>query len=812
MEITDNNGTTLEFKFRDQKITLIKKNQSFETTLFMRENSKWHKNAIVPLLTLDKDRIIHASKVVSFNHSSEDEWLIKIAKDPRNDICITTSVEANNDFRDWIHFNTTVIFQKEHLFSKIGPELKIILVPEADFLENGTLIKQPTRHTPSTEEWKSNDMPAATIWNPQSKIQTYLFVNFTKMDWMAPETVERFSIYECGLDSNKYFGLIHRVPFPSLITFPKGFQISFDFYITQEYREERPTPWEAVESLITKCSTLLPSHVPFPKKGCDWTRFAYGCIKDLMKEKYCWIDSKSPKYFAYVMDEAENKRRESIGRTDIFETMTLLSVLPPWILYLQINPNKEQEEHVKATCRTLDYFIDPSTKSLFNNILFTPKGNHQIIRPTKLSIGDSWYFFEPILRYGWLIRLLPLISDDEGHHQTFKIMVEKSIEFVKKHGYEITAFYDPFTLRPLDEVLKEDLSRTKKLMGIWGQKDIIWKQRAKNYACLGLFIYIMIEAFYLNQEEQFLEEAKIAAKKLIHISPDQLFWEPFELAYGVAGLAELGRITENYEFLSQAKRLLLNELRMFYWYNDNSFGWKNKRNNLGLPMACIGIRYPAMKENVESIYPWLIFIKTALLTGKIHLVPKVIMKFFNLIRINSFYFFSGVLPEELIYHPRRITSCPFIPFEDLEMLETPPHFSESQEQAPKGQRTGTLGREIYGAGEVILLYLMFEALANSKNQEIMILNLDLFDFPLMKSFPPQNLHYIIFNPLSTATTGNVSFYSQKVKQFQLKIQSICGTQKEQVLKVTQEENKKGIKFDLSAEEALFIELTSLVKI
>jgi hypothetical protein len=509
------------------------------------------------------------------------------------------------------------------------------------------------------------------------------------------------------------------------------------------------------------------------------------------------------------MDDAEHKRREALGRIDIFETMTLLSVLPPWILYLQINPDKKQEDHVKATIKTLYCFIDPSSKFLFNNIRYTPKDGHQIIRPTKLSIGDSWYFFEPILRYGWLLRLLPLITDNVIYQQTFKFMVEKSIEFVRKHRYEVTAFYDPFTLRPLDEVLKDDLSRTQRLMEIWGHNDIIWKQRAKNYACLGLFIYIMIEAFYLSQEAQFLEEAKVAAKKLFQFSPDELFWEPFELAYGVAGLAELGRITENYEFLSLAKRLLLNELRMFYWYNDISFGWKDKRNNLGLPMACIGIRYPAMKENVESIYPWLIFIKTALLTKKIQVIPKGIMKFFNLIRINSFYFFSSVIPEELIYPPRRITPCPYIPFEDLEMLETPAHFSKSQEHAPKGQRTGTLGREIYGTGEVILLYLMFEALANCKSHEIMILNLDLFDFPLMKSFPPQKLNYILFNPISTAVTCSVSFYSPQAKQFQLKIQSFCGTQKEQVLEVTQEENIKGIRFDLGAEEGLFIELIPL---
>ncbi len=150
MENTDRNCTVLEFKLRDQRIALINNNGVFETTLFVRKNSKWQKNGIIPLLTLEKNQIIHASKIVSFNHSSEDEWLIKLAKDPRNDIYITTTIEANDDLRGWIHFNTTVIFQKEHHFSKIGPELKIMLFPEADFLKmahnSGTMYRVDNGH------------------------------------------------------------------------------------------------------------------------------------------------------------------------------------------------------------------------------------------------------------------------------------------------------------------------------------------------------------------------------------------------------------------------------------------------------------------------------------------------------------------------------------------------------------------------------------------------------------------------------------------------------------------------------------------
>ena len=236
------------------------------------------------------------------------------------------------------------------------------------------------------------------------------------------------------------------------------------------------------------------------------------------------------------------------------------------------------------------------------------------------------------------------------------------------------------------------------------------------------------------------------------------------LSNDAAAFAELSRVKKDLKYLLFARQIILNELRMFYWYEDNSFNWKGKRSNLGLVMACVGIRYPAMKENIESIYPWLIFLKIAIQTDNWKIIPQGIFKFFNLIRINSFYYFSHVLPEEFIHPPRRNSPCPFIPFEDLEMLETPPHFSPSQNFSPKGSRTGTLGREIYGAGEVLMLALMFEALAQCENQDIMVLNLDLFDFSNMDNFPPKNQMFIVYNPLDEDVVTKLRFNSFQEKK------------------------------------------------
>ncbi len=788
-------------------LLLKRENNAYKTIFESNRKGEWKESALIPLITLEENQPVWATEL-HLNDSENGQINLLLETRKEKNYIISTEIKTSPNFHPWLHFRTTINFEKDYTFNEMGPEVKLDLGLKDYRLENMVSIRQPTRHTPSTDEWKSNDMPATAIWNFKTRLQSFFFMNFSEMEWMSPQTIERFSIYECGIQSDGLIGLVHRIPLKSPVTFSKGTVLNFDFFFLQEFREEHPTQWDLVEDLTKHCFKLVPSYVPFAREGLNWTDFSEGCIDDLMKENLCWVDPKSPKYFAYVMDDSELKRREAIGRSNIFETMTLLSLLPPWILYSQIHQKTEIINHLKLMYKTLEHFIDQESDYFYNNIKFNPNESHEIIKATEYSIGDSWYFFEPILRLGWVIRLAPLLDLGQNYYRTFKNMVKMSTEFVTKHNYEITAFYDPFTQKPLHEVLDKDGEREELLKLSRGKEDIIWKKKAKNFACLGIHLYIVVEAYYLFQEKHYLEEAIKSAKKLASFSPDMLFWEPFEIAYAVSGFTDLTKITNDNTYLEVAKRFLLNELRMFYWYEDNSFNWKGKRSNLGLPMACIGIRYPAVKENVESVLPWLMYLKTAMNIKGI-MIPEGILKFLNLVRINTFYFFSDVLPKEFIYPPRRNTPCPYIPFEDLEMLETAPHFSVSQEYVEKGSRTGILGREIYGAGEIIYLYLMFEALAKCNVSDIMILNLDLFDFSLLKEFPPKILNFVLYNPLEESTKCQVVFYTCETEMYKMKLYSLQSAKVAQNLTLSKKELDNGIEFVLDKEEVLNVTLTPI---
>jgi len=72
-----------------------------------------------------------------------------------------------------------------------------------------------------------------------------------------------------------------------------------------------------------------------------------------------------------------------------------------------------------------------------------------------------------------------------------------------------------------------------------------------------------------------------------------------------------------------------------------------------------------------------------------------------------------------------------------------------------GGQTGNVGKEIYGAGECLWLYLMFEALGQVKDRELMMVNLDLLDVSDVKQFPPRPLNFILYNPTAETRAATI---------------------------------------------------------
>lgn len=241
-----------------------------------------------------------------------------------------------------------------------------------------------------------------------------------------------------------------------------------------------------------------------------------------------------------------------------------------------------------------------------------------------------------------------------------------------------------------------------------------------NYAIGGLYAWGAILAHKLTGEDHYLEEARRAVRVLYTVPADRLFHEPQELAYGALAAAELGMHVE-------CKYLLYEQLRMFYWFSDPS---QKSHEVRGMVQAAASILYPAFKENVEAILPWTGIMKRGI-------VFEGLLRFMDQQRRNNFYFFQNCSGA-----PKK-TSTPFIPFENLGTLEL-------------GGQTGNVGKEIYGAGESLWMYLMFEALGKVDDRELMLVNLDLLDVTDAKAFPSQKLNFILFNPTAASRSATIT--------------------------------------------------------
>ncbi len=262
-----------------------------------------------------------------------------------------------------------------------------------------------------------------------------------------------------------------------------------------------------------------------------------------------------------------------------------------------------------------------------------------------------------------------------------------------------------------------------------------------NYAIGGLYAWAAILAHRLTSEERYLEEARRAIQVLYTVPSDRLFHEPQELAYGALAAAELG-------MRDQANYLLYQQLRMFYWYSDPS---QKSHDVRGMVQAAASILYPAFKENVESVLPWTGILKRGI-------VFEGLLRFMDQQRRNNFYFFQNCTGKH------QHASMAFIPFENLGTLEL-------------GGQTGNVGKEIYGAGESLWMYLMFEALGHASDRELMLVNLDLLDVSDEKAFPSRQLNFILYNPTAERRSASISIPPAQGREVRLSQdgKSVSGT-------------------------------------
>jgi hypothetical protein len=269
-----------------------------------------------------------------------------------------------------------------------------------------------------------------------------------------------------------------------------------------------------------------------------------------------------------------------------------------------------------------------------------------------------------------------------------------------------------------------------------------WRMRGSllNPGVSGLYAAGCVLGSQLFGKPQWLIEAANALEALHTLPPHMLTHEPQQLSFGAAAamyLAHSGEFGSDERWHQMAADLVRLSLRMGYWGSDPAVPFYDAR---GMFQACASLCYPAYKENIETLLPWSELLRedNHERTGFDRGLTWLMAAFANLARCHNYAFFDPYLPSELRRGP-----CAFIPYEDLATSEFP--------------HAATLGKELYGAGEVFWSALLFDALGSvdSGNADVLCLSLDVPALDLACVLPRNvadgtpaydALRFLIYNP------------------------------------------------------------------
>lgn len=480
----------------------------------------------------------------------------------------------------------------------------------------------------------------------------------------------------------------------SLINTPDNSEKPFEISIFENWND-------LIENRRLAIRTL-PTYTDFLENATTWEDYANKAFNDLLVYNSSWT---------YAEDNQDNITgfRPYVSGTDgyggkdkvrnITELMAGMDVLWPMYRYLQLHPNSTRETMVNVFIQELPKY-------------FSSTVNQSTNRPGE-TMHDTWYFMEnSVLKYGHLY----LISNITELKMPYWGSLFSGLQVAKNFDYLLPQFIK------LHLEKKHDYYQA-------------------NNPAFGLLAYSLIHAFELSNDTNFLKEAEYGLLKMRSIEPYKLIYEPQELAAAVAAAALLIKYADllqtdtDFSYLAQdffyAQQQLLyydnGKINLPHFFILKEHAW---RDGLNVPYynwnEKSGINAPAFKESVESVMFWVDYLKNIYFDQSFSAEEP--LKILNLNRIKTFNFFSPNIPdtEEHEWGP---TTLQYIPYEDIDWNYLKP---------------GQNGKEIYGAGETLWNYLMFEALGISSDRNALILNLNMFE----KNYPVavENRSYIIWNP------------------------------------------------------------------
>ncbi len=605
----------------------------------------------------------------------------------------------------WFEVDTTLVLPEALELQMRGgfePEITLdmgALPPydRGDHVWFKTSIQNPTKWN---DEAYGNDCPALYYFDAYSSYELMMFFDMTVMTWMGRENIARFLNYRCGFRRRYKPG-----PMFELGLYADGFSGTsfpagpqrFRSYITARARADAPTEPQAVTTLMGRCLELVPRETTWPQNATGWREFAEGCATDLM-DPQCW--NRSSEFEDFILNYVNGYS-------------------PAW--YEAFEAKHQPIDFKNSPCIDSALYLDfplavtarltgdPRYVALHARVLAFVRAyfdsEQSFLHATHGATG-TWQFIYNLEQTWWAAKL----NRDET-------LMARVLETVNREVIPLA--HNVEHLFPLS-FERRTLRRT-------GNGDA--------YGVAGVYAALMLHLFEATGLETYLTEAKRSVRVLPNLPVNSLNQEVFLNSLGAQAAAKLARITGEVEYLETYRYLLAQVLRQMYWFDDKTRDDYSAYNTFAMFQACTPIIYPAFFENIEPLA------RIASTFGTI--APSLgLLRVYNHARKNNFYMFPRCLPKN-----HHTSNLEFIPFENVGVLED--------------EKTGYIGQEIYGTGQVFQAYLMWEAFAHSDHRDVMVVNMDNYKFLDLERVTSSDLHFVVFNPEGTRISSTLSIPTLK---------------------------------------------------
>ncbi len=426
----------------------------------------------------------------------------------------------------------------------------------------------------------------------------------------------------------------------------------------------RPDTWEASARLVDTLAGALDGEPAFAAPGATWERAASGVVADLLDAEQSQVSlTVDGEAVLGLRAYARDATRYYEHDAEHTELMTVADVVAPLLLYLRLHPDRDAADLADRLRATLRA-VPPA-----GGAVHLERAPHRWCRA----------------RHGHLV-FLPQRADQDsvGRRDRRRPGARRGRDRWppgRRRGW------------PMRQAIASRCSPTSDRRPVRDRSGA-----APNASVAGLLAYGALLCDDLGGTGGAALATRLL-KSLRQESAERCFHEPLQLGFAAAAASRLADAGDP-SMASLAEVFVRAQLRMLYWDEDpeaTAGGYAVR----GMFEACASLLYPALKENVEAILPWTVLLRAG--RGPTRLLLSVM----NLVRVNSFAFFDPLLPRP------RGDAAPWIPYENLGTSELP--------------GTGSIGKEIYGAGEVLWAYLLFEAMARADDPAILVVNTDVLE-------------------------------------------------------------------------------------